>query len=372
MRARAAWIALCLAGCRPVPAPAEPRVERIEAVRPEAPQRRTHVEWQGALLVADAAGPALFRHSRPDSRGFAWLAAGTPLIPRGAVERGRVRAYIDGPLTVRGWIPINRLEAIVLSRGRVRGTPLYVVPGDRVRLVEVEGSRAIIQASAHLGHPELAHSPPFRGSFAIAHLGADLVGSGAGASRGTSLLLRRAGALYAEPNGEVVWQFPALAAPLAVTVLREDGDWLGVRIGVGPYLVGYVSRSAIESAHKKESYSNEVIDPWANDDSYAPSVDDPWNDEERGGLPPMLARAAIRPVWRVRAGARVRVDGETMAIFREPGYAVELGRAGGDVIVLAGIDADITVQGALRERDLEALPRTAHQDPEPNPYFNRE
>jgi hypothetical protein len=352
-------VLLALAGCRP--APVRSAVEPVVVVEPEAPRRpaarRVEVDWQGALLVADVTGPTMFRHSRPESRGFAWLAPGTPLVPRGAVERGRVRGYIDGPLTVRGWIPVNHLEAIVLSRGRVRGTPLYVVPGDHVRLVEVEGGTAIIEASAHFGHPELAHSPPFRGSFSIAHLGADLVGSGAGASRGSSLLLRRAGALYAQPNGEVVWEFPALESPLSATVLREDGDWLGVRIGVGPYLVGYVSRSAVgATAHKKEAYGSEVIDPWADRGDDGPSVEDPWGDPETSGLPPMLARAAVRPVWRVRAGTRVRIEGVSMAIFREPGYAVELGRNGADVMVLAGIDGDITVQGAVRERDLEPMP----------------
>jgi hypothetical protein len=353
----AAFAALCVVSCR-APRTEEPRAqarrtERVSRPRPEAPAERTQVDWPGALIVADAAGPVLFRRSAPSSRGFAWIAAGMPIVPRGAVERGRVRVLVDGPVSVRGWMAVDRLEGIVVSRGRVRGTPLYVVPGDSVRLLEVRGSTAMVEGRAQLGLPGVGTSEAFRGTFPISSLGAEARGSGVGPSGGRAISLRNVRALYGEPNGEVVWEIPQSATALPATVLREDGEWLGVRIGLGPYLVGYVPRSALGSSRKKDLFSSEVIDPWADDGDEEP---EPEHGAPSGPqLPPMLAEAAVRPVWRIREGARVRVDGATVALFRESGRAVELSRAGSEVVVLAAVDETVTVQGTVRAQDLESL-----------------
>jgi hypothetical protein len=290
-----------------------------------------------------------------------------------------VRAYVDGPLRARGWIDVSSLEAVVRERGRIAGTPIYLVPGDRVRLRRAEGALAEVEASALLGHPDLARSPSFHGAFPLARLGAALSGSGAGPTPGRRVLLRRAAPLRPSLEADVALTIPALDPPLPAIVLREDGDQLGVRVGNGPYLVGYVPRSALEpgpASQKGGSRHGEVLDPWANERDeplgVQPGVQDPWADEPeasheaspqtteeqappddaRGALTPMLERASMPPVWRVRAGARVVVDGATMAVFEQRGMAVELARSGDRVSVLAAVDETVTVRGTVAARDL--------------------
>lgn len=357
----AAWIGLLLAACAPRAAMRdEPR--QAPAPARSADATRTTVEWPEHLL-AGGEEPVLFRRSR-GALAFAWVTPGVELSPRGAPRGGRVRAILDGPLQVRGWIPIGQLEAVVLERGRVTGSPLFLLPGDRVRLRGALGARAEVEAQALLAHPQLSRSPTFRGSFPLARLGAALSGGGEGGSSGRAVMIRRATELYASPDGEVQWSMPAFDPPLPAVVLRERGAMLGVRIGMGPYLVGYVPASALEDAGARKQ--DEVIDPWRPDprSTSRSATRDPWRDDEpepeperaESPLPPRLQRAVVRPVWQVRAGARVQVEGVTMAIFREPGFAVELERTGDRAEVLAAVDETVTVRGTVPVSDLREAP----------------
>lgn len=369
-RAAALFAITMVAGC--TVAPSAPRALRV-ASQPDAD---VEVEWPSSLVAGEIAGPSLHRGSGSRARGFAWIAPGTPVSVRGGVRNGRVRARVDGPLRVRGWIDVSGLDAVVLERGRIAGTPLYVVPGDVVHLVAAEGERADVEARATLGHPRLGRSPVFRGAFPLAQLGADLAGAGAGPTPGRAVLLRRAAPLATRPGAEPAWTIPALDPPLPAIVLREDGDALGVRIGTGPYLVGFVPRSAIEpdASPRKSPVIPEVLDPWAHEGGAPMEVEagvaDPWADEEEEGeddaereqaqpgelaLTPMLQRAAVRPIWRVRAGTRVRVDGATVAIFDAPGVAVELERVGDRAEILAAVDETVTVRGTVPVLDLGPL-----------------
>jgi hypothetical protein len=376
-RSGTALLVLLLAACAPRAAVREePPAAQRRSVEPTA-----NVEWPERLLVGAAEEPALFRRSR-GARAFAWVAPGVELKPRGAVRSGRVRAIIDGPLSVRGWIPIEQLEAVVLERGRVAGSPLFLLPGDRVRLRGVDGARAEIEAHALLAHPQLSRSPSFRGSFPLSRLGVALSGGGEGSSPGRAVMIRRATELRASPDGEVQWSMPAFDPPLPAIVLRERGEMLGVRIGMGPYLVGYVPASALEDTGARKQ--DEVIDPWRPDrrSGLSPATRDPWGDEPEpeapasaeSPLPPRLQQAVVRPVWHVRAGARLEVEGVTMAIFREPGFAVELERAGDRVEVLAAVDDTVKVRGTVPVSDLRAAPAIpsaspgeAHQDDDTEP-----
>jgi hypothetical protein len=377
-KARVALFAVLLLSCRAAPVRQTLVPEVVHELAPVVADPGTDVAWRGPLLAGEGAGPAIFRH-RSGGRGFAWIAAGVSLTPRGAVYEGRVRVYLDGPVRVRGWMELRRLEAIVLSRGRVAGTPIYLVPGDQVRLVEAHGSIAIIAAAARTGHPGLARSPVFTGELGLDRLGADLEGGGTGPTPGRNQLLRRATELRTRANGEVVWQLPAVEPPLEATVLREEGEWLGVRIGIGPYIVGYVPRNAFDpqtAAHKSDDLVEpEVIDPWAPPGTRrahgASAVADPWADEpqqeESSGLPPLLGAALHRSLWRLRAGARVRVDGTTMAIFRVQGYAVEVDRIESQVEVLAAVDDTVAVRGTVDVGDLIGPPVDPATIPAPAP-----
>lgn len=350
-----ALLTIVSVGCT---APTQPAVQSSNEVIPPRPAaREASVAWPARLLATDSNEPALFRRSG-DAHGFAWLAGGVALSPRGAVRDGRVRAYVDGPVRVRGWIAVDRLEGVVLARGRVTGTPLYLVPGDRVHLRGVDGNDAHVEASALIGHPHLARSPAFRGTFPLARLGAAFEGGGAGPTPGPTVRIRRATDLRASPRGPVQWVIPALDPPLPATVLRTHGDMLGVRIGSGPYVVGFVPASALEP---RGDGKQEVLNPWSPEAvrTVEPDVRDPWQSEPTTrpelALPPLLQAAVVRPIWRVRAGARVVVEGATMATFRDPGFAVELERAGESAEVLAAADSTVTVRGMVALSDLLPL-----------------
>ena len=361
-------IALALVACaRPAPV-APSRAEAAPATEDAPGEERAErlastiraVEWPSALLVGEHEGETFFRH--PDEeRGYAWVEPGMVLSARGHVQGGRVRAATDGPLRIRGWIDVSSLGAVVLRRGRVSGTPLYVAPGDRVAIVDAREGIARVRAAARLGHPEARTSPELTGEYPIARLGAVMFGSGAGPTPGRPAQLRRAAGLRIRPGDEPAVRLPALDPPLGLTVLREGDEWTGVRVGIGPYLVGYVPSSALlppVGARKQSAPPTpEVLDPRGRASATStPSVTNPWADDseetgEEGGeespLPPRLRAAVVRPVRAVRTGTRVRVEGSVVAVFRRPGWAVELERRGDEVEILGAIDERATVRGMV-------------------------
>lgn len=356
-----ALLGIVLAGCA-TPSPARREISRSSASRlPTSVGPR--IDWPSALLVAPHEGETFFRRSA-QARGFAWVEPGMVLAPRGRIRSGRVRAATDGPLRIRGWIELRSVGGVVTRRGRVRGTPLYLGPGDEVRLVDADGGTARIEAAARFGHPEQRESSPFVGNLAMDHIGAVVFGRGAGPTPGRPGVIHRATQLRARPNGEVLHTLPALDPPIGATILRERGDWVGVRVGIGPYLVGYVPASALRpssASHKDVPTMPEVLDPWARPGTrrLPPAVANPWargeNDPEgaeaepveEDPLPPRLRAEVVRPVRAVRTGTRVRVDGMVVAVFRRPGWAVELERRDGQVEILGAIDEQASVRGLV-------------------------
>lgn len=397
MRVSSVFI-LLFAGCAVAPAPVEDAREPV--ARTPAPQREraldVEVEWPDALLVAEVRDrPVFHRGARPGAPGYAWVVPGTPVHPQGGVRQGRVRASIGGPVRVRGWVNVDALGGVVLRRGRVRGTPLYVVPGDQLRIRDARGGVATVEGAARLAHPTLARSPSFSGELDLDRLGADLAGAGQGPTPGRLALIRNPSPLFERPGGAVAWELPTTDPPLTATILRERGDWVGVRIGMGPYLIGYMRQSAFSEsstgAQKGAQKDGEMLDPWAGEEGrrrIMPSVADPWahedspaptgegddeandetsteepDDEEgdemdeelRGGVPPRVRAAAIRPVWFVSAGTRVRVRGAVVAVFQERGFAVEIERRDGQVEVIAAVNEYVTVRGLVMPSRLVAL-----------------
>lgn len=319
-------------------------------------------------MVDEHEGPTLFGGTGRSSAGYAWIDPGTVVSVRGGVRRGRARTVVNGPLRVRGWVDVDSLGATVLRRGRARGTPIYFSPGDYVGLRSAAGETAEIEATARFAHPRLPRSATFIGTFPLAQLGAGGAGSGEGPTAGRPVLLRHATGLHAQPGGAtVLWDIPRVTPPLPAVVLRERDGWAGVRIGIGPYLVGYVPTSAFAATADeggRKQGGPEVLDPWATESSRRstePAVADPWDraDDEGGAapvpddlLPPRLRAAVLRPVWRIPSGTRVLVRGVVVAIFDEPGYGVELAGDGDEVEVLAGCDASVTVRGRVARAGL--------------------
>ncbi|MGE0788267.1 MAG: hypothetical protein AB7S26_21520 [Sandaracinaceae bacterium] len=360
-------LVLAIAACRPPAAPATPATPTmsVEARTARSVEARTatRVAWPSALLVSASERPAFFRRASSDG-GFAWVGGEAEARVVGAPRRGRVRVAIAGPLRVRGWVPVERLEGIVNARGRVEGTPIYLTPGDRVALRSAAGEDATVEVSAHLGHPQLDRTTSFRGTVPLAHLGASLEGVGEGPTPGRPTRLMGPLQLFDRPDGEAVAELPALSPPLPATVLREQGDWLGVRVGLSPYLIGYVRRDATlpsSGVASKQSITSEVLDPWRgrtpqpepSEGGPGTEVYDPWGrSRSLAELPPRLREARVRPVWCVRSGTRVRVDGAMVARFDGDGYAIEIERDGNRVEILGAIDDTLTVRGIVDATDL--------------------
>ena len=352
MRA-ACLLAFLLTACARESPPRAP-TEASAASAPAAPARHEPAPaWPASLRVGERDAPTLYRGSRAGATGYAWIAPGETLSPRGAVRRGRVRAVVDGPLRLRGWTPVAGLEGVVTRRGRVAGTPLFVVPGDVVRLVGVEGELAVVRGAARFAHPARPRSDELVGRIPLTHLGAATSGGGPAGTPGRPILIHARTPLLDRPGGDAAWEIPALDPPLTATVLREADGWLGVRLGMGPHLVGWIR--APGSARKKDAGTDpEVLDPWDRDrrGHAQPAVQDPWAPREEAepeapdpDLPPRLRDAVVRPVWQVAPGTRVEVEGATVAVFTAPGHGVELDRDGDRVEILGAVDDTATVRG---------------------------
>jgi hypothetical protein len=347
----------------PAPPVADPPPPPREPATPTAPG----TAWPAGLEVGHAEGPALFAGTGQDAFPVAWVRAGTPVRIRGDVQGTRVRAWVDSALEVRGWLDLTRVEAAVRRRGRVQGTPIYVVPGDFVSVVGVREGRAVVQAVARLGRDELPYSAVYEGTLAFDALGRLEEGQVArGATPGRATRLRGRVTLYARPGGDAVLELPALNPPMVATVLRETPGWRGVRVGVGPYLLGFVPAEALEDpgptpnkgAKQEDDYESydlgvsEIMNPWAR-----PGIPRPAEPRrgEASALPSRLREARRRPEHRVPRGVRVYVQGQLMARFREPGWAIEIDRSGDAVDVLCAVDDEVTVRGVVRAEDLRPV-----------------
>jgi hypothetical protein len=294
------------------------------------------------LLVSAGNGPALYLDETPNSPAIGYISEGVVVRIMGATQGDRVPVRVYGPLKVRGWLKLDRLAARAQQRGRVDGTPTYLGPNDIVGLrgPGAEAGTTRIEVRPVLGVPGAPEIGPFTGEFPSEHLAATVVDRAAveGPTAGEPMQVSEGTTVevYDRPGGEVIATIPPLTPPLKMVSLRDRGEWKGVRIGVGPYLVGYV---------------NVALSPADS----APQAPDP-EAEEVGSLPARIAREGERPLWGVKEGARIRFDGRTIAIFAAAGFAREMNRYEdtGEVDVFVAVDDDIAVRGMIRKEDLVA------------------
>ncbi len=135
----------------------------------------------------------------------------------------------------------------------------------------------------------------------------------------------------------MVATLPALDPPLNLVVLIHQGDWKGVRVGVGPYLVGFV---------------NVALTPGQVPHGGALSG---GSHAGPGEVPERLRADNDKPLWRLPAGTRIRFNGVTTAILEQPGFARELHRYNRyhQVDVFAAVDDQVAVRGMVRFEDLQ-------------------
>ena len=274
------------------------------------------------------------------SPGVAVRVAGTPV-------NDRIPVIIEGPLKVRGWLVLSRLGGRVQRRGRVPGTPTYVGPNDIVRVLGpgADGSTVRVEVTPRLGDGTGNESAVALGSFAgelpvevVAGSEVDL-GAVRGPSEGRPHFLPpdTQVPLFGRPDGEVVATLSSSSPPLPVTVLRERGAWKGIRVGSGPYLVGFVNVTLTTGAAPSSVIGTAV---------------------SSSDLPERIAAEAERPLWAVSPGTRVRFDGRVIGLVRENGFARELHRyeQSGETDVFIAVDDTLAIRGMVRSADLVAPP----------------
>ena len=302
--------------------------------------------WPRDLVTDVGSGPALFLREDVDSPAVGYVSAGVALRVAGTPVNDRIPVIIEGPLKVRGWLVLSRLGGRVQRRGRVPGTPTYVGPNDIVRVLGpgADGASVRVEVTPRFSSGENDESAVSFGSF-TGELPVEVVAGAEvdpGAARGPSegqphfLPPDTQVPLYGRPDGEVVATLSSSSPPLPVTVLRERGAWKGIRVGSGPYLVGFVNVALTAGA------TPSVIGTAASSSD----------------LPDRIAAEAERPLWAVSPGTRVRFDGRVIGLVRENGFARELHRyeQSGETDVFIAVDDTLAIRGMVRSADLVAPP----------------
>ncbi|MDB4971851.1 MAG: hypothetical protein JWN48_192 [Myxococcaceae bacterium] len=198
-------------------------------------------------LLAASDQPALFLGPEPGSAQIGYVSDEVTLVLSGEPTSGRVAVRIDGPLRTHGYVAAEQLSLRVQQRGRVRGTPAYLGPDDRVRVLGADSrpERLRVAVEPRLGERALGH---YEGSYpAVGLSAAHAPGTAARPEPGlpyrvpanTVVQLFELPASSSAPAGPQVAELPAQPDAYEVAVVRAVEGWLAVRAGTGPYLIGW-------------------------------------------------------------------------------------------------------------------------------------
>jgi hypothetical protein len=298
--------------------------------------------WPEELVTGPGTGPALYLGPEADSPAVGYVSPGVQVEIADAASGDRVPVRIRGALKVRAWLNVSRLAAFIQRGGRPRGAPVSVGVGDvvGVRGTTVSGLMRL-ELTPWLGRADAPTLGPFIGEYPADRLGPQSPGGDPERPSGTphALPVGQEVPIYDRPNGGVIATLPALDPPLTVSLVREHRGWKAVRLGHGPYLIGYINVD-LTPAQAPERPAHSPL----------------FTNVSDGGVPLRLRTEESQTLWRVNSGARVRFDGRTIAIFDSPGYAREMNRYDtGEVDVFAAADDGIAVRGMIRAEDLSAV-----------------
>jgi hypothetical protein len=252
----------------------------------------------------------------------------------GPSEAGRVPVRVRGPLQVRAFVPAGLLLLRTQRHGRLRGTPVYLGPDDPVLVLGAgeKPDRFRVRATPRIGALSLAG---YEGTYPAVGLAARHPAENAAplpAGEPYVLPANTPIELREKPAGEVIAQLPAQREPTGVRVLRAQNGWSAVRIGQGPYLVGY---------------TNATLQP-----GELPSPPSKPAAERHAPLPSRLAEESGE-LHRVAAGAKVSFDNRVIARLDRPGYARVLATyPSGEADALVAVDDSVTVRGLVQTKDL--------------------
>lgn len=292
-------------------------------------------DWPRVLVIAPGTGPALFLGHQSNAAAVGYLNPGVRVRLESSPTNGRVEVLVAGALATKGWVPIDRVGAYTLARGRIEGTRAYVGVNDLVGVVGADGENMRVEVRPWLGGANFIG--PFTGTFPRAQLGDEPIEIPADQqlSEGECFTLPpgQPVPVYERPGGETIATLPALDPPLAVVVLRQRDNWYGVRAGYGPYVTGYLQGPLAPCAGPRP----------------APEPMAPASEGER----PYWMSQESGPLHRVAAGTRVRFHGRTIARLRADGWARELGRQDGDQVdVFVAVDDDVAIRGLVPAESL--------------------
>ncbi|MCA9577331.1 MAG: hypothetical protein KC668_17955 [Myxococcales bacterium] len=316
----------CQRGAGPSTAPSDPPV--AGAVAPELPGA-----VPPSLLAAPGTGPALFMGAAANASPVGYVSADVAFELAGPLGGERVPVRIVGPMAVELHFSANRLAARVLRGGRVRGTPVSVGVGNLVRVLGPadEPRRTRISVTPVMADPRLREGlGTWEGTFPVVGLGADASSATPTLAEGSTRRLPATEVgLYEAPGGPLVYTLPALNPGLTVELVRDEGPWHAVRVGSGPFLVGFVQTELVPAA--------------------ATIV--PASGAGRGGdaLPQRISDESAHPLFRVPAGTEVVFEGRVIARLNQPGWARELRRftAYQQADVFVAVDDSVAVRGLV-------------------------
>lgn len=343
--ARLVCLLVCFAllACEPVET-TETETETEETTTGGSTSTADPARWPRDFVAGPGTGPALFLHQGSDAPALGYVSEGVRFSIAGLPENGRVPVRIRAGLKVRAWLSATRLAHRVQRRGKIRDTAAYVGPGDLVRILgpDIDQERMRVEVMPRYGRDALGTA--VTGTFPTVGLAPDAPAEAEALSSGTTRGLPegREVALYDRPRGEVIARLPALTPPIRVEVLRERGEWKGVRVGDGPYLVGYVDADLGDAPPALE--------------------DEPANEE----MPRRLQAEEDKPLWRLAVGTRVRFDGRTVAILDAEGWGREMNRYEntGEVDLFVAVNDEVAVRGMVRISDLQPAEEAAPETPE--------
>jgi hypothetical protein len=321
--------ALLLALCLPACASGGPASGR-GAMRPLAYEQNAALpafpSGRAVLHVGD--GPALFARGSQLTRPVGFVRDADVRILR-VGPGGIADVVVEGGLEVRAEARVDALALRVQRRGQLRGTPVFLAPGDVVQVVGVgeKPERLRVRAAPRVGG---LTRQAYEGTYPMAGLAAEPPpSSAAGPEPGTRFELapHTPLTLCDRAGGTASAVLPATEAALPVEVLFEEAGFRAVRVGEGPYLVGFtdapLSPASAAAAAPAEQASG-------------------------AGVPRALAREPGELV-RVSVGTELSFDGQPLARFRRPGFARVLKRFdNGEVDVFAAVDDQVAVRGLVR------------------------
>lgn len=332
---------LSIVGCGGRSSAPPPTIGGDDAARSGPPEG-----WPPVLVVGPGNGPALFLGPEDESPAIGYITTGTRVRVDGPPQNRRIPVTIAGGLSARGWIPLGRVGAYTSQRGRIEGTPTYVGVGDFVSIVERTERGFRVEIAPWLGRAEDDRLGPWS-----AELPADWItaerpsGADSGLNPGANKRLPsgREVPVFDRPNGRVIGTIPSSDPAHTIVALRERDGWSGVRVGVGPYLVGYV-QGEFEAAESAP----------------APTWQPPRAAE--GEMPLRIAEEQ-GPLHRLAAGTRVKFLDRVIGRLRGEGWARELSRVSdGRVDVYVAVDDVSAIRGLVRESELTPVPTEAITD----------